>query len=228
MRWQKFLFFSVWDQNYPQVLSGVAIEILPDVERLCSTIPTFTTYKNNDMLSSWINTSPSHKHTRASVWWLLPRWTAQISDRNPRQGCKQTDGKDDVSLTTGECQHFNTPGGCTWTLNESLREGGGGMVENHGPLRQKWNMAGSDGMHRITMRNEEWGDRSLQPKHCRGSFWSTGTELLWLLQQSGLGSHHLTTGDVSSIQQELLCLYRETGKKDTTWSCLRLNKHKSQ
>lgn len=130
-----------------------------------------------------------------------------------RAANRQMVGKDSVSLTTGECQHFNTPGGCTWTLNESLREGGGGMVENHGPLRQKWNMAGSDGMHRITMKNEEWGDRSLQPKHCRGSFWSTGTELLWLLQQSGLGSHQLITGNLSSIQQELLCLYREPGKK---------------
>lgn len=69
-------------------------------------------------------------------------------------------------------------GRCTWTINESLREGGGGMVENHVPLQQKWNMAGSDGMHRKTMRIEEWEDRSLQPEHHWGGFlinWNRAT-----------------------------------------------------
>lgn len=34
---------------------------------------------------------------------------AQISDRSPRRGCKQTEGKQAVSLTRGGCKHFNTP-----------------------------------------------------------------------------------------------------------------------
>lgn len=78
---------------------------------------------------------------------------AQISDMSPHRGCKQTHGKEAVSLTRCELQHFNTSK-VHMNTQWSLWEGGGVMVENHVPLQQKWYVTDLDGMHCITMSNK--------------------------------------------------------------------------